>query len=215
MGKTKLNIVKAVLGFLGVSDADLVSRCNAVHDGMLNNPAYPAPPIDMPVFKTAIDAYAAAVAAALDGGKAAITARDKRRADMILMLRQLGHYVEVASKGDMNAFVTSGFVAKVTVRGPEQPVGQPVIASIDQGSNSGQLVVTIKNVPRARHYELRYGAVPVGGGAANWTTLLVATTKPPAAFNNLTPGGTYSFQVRAFGKLGYSDWSDPVSRMCI
>jgi hypothetical protein len=56
-----------------VSDADLVSRCNAVHDGMLNNPAYPAPPIDMPVFKTAIDAYAAAVAAALDGGKAAIT----------------------------------------------------------------------------------------------------------------------------------------------
>jgi hypothetical protein len=198
-----------------VADADLVSRCNAVHDGMLNNSAYPSPPIDMPAFKTAIDAYAASIAAALDGGKAAITARDKHRADMIIMLRQLGHYVEVASKGDMNTFVSSGFVAKVTVRGPEQPVGQPVIASIVQGSNSGQLVVTIKNVPRARHYELRFGAVPVGGGTITWTTSLVASTKPPTVFSNLTAGGTYSFQVRAFGKLGYSDWSDPVSRMCI
>jgi hypothetical protein len=130
------------------------------------------------------------------------------------MLHQLGHYVEVACKGDMNTFVSSGFVAVSRTRAPEQPVGQPVIASIDQG-NSGQLLVTIKNVPRARHYELRSGAVPVGGGAINWATILVATTKPPTVFNNLTPGGTYSFQVRAFGKLGYSDWSDPVSRMCI
>src|SRR5215467_11948090 len=107
MAKTKLNIVKAVLGFLGVSDADLVSRCNAVHDGMLNNPAYPTPPIDMPGFRTAIDAYTTAVAGALDGGKAAIAARDKGRGNVIIMLHQLGHYVEVACKGDLNTFVSS------------------------------------------------------------------------------------------------------------
>src|SRR2546426_6111968 len=44
--------------------------------GMLNNPAYPNPPVDMAGFKAAIDAYTAA--AALDGGKSAITERDKR-----------------------------------------------------------------------------------------------------------------------------------------
>ena len=38
--------------------------------------------------------------------------------------------------------------------------------------------------------------------------MLVPTTKPPTVLNNLTPGGTYTFQVRAYGKLGYSDWSD-------
>jgi hypothetical protein len=215
MAKTKLNIVKAVLGFLGVSDADLVSRLNAVHEGMFNNPAYPTPPVDMTAFKAAIDAYTAAVAAALDGGKTAVTARDKQREGMILMLRQLGHYVEVACKGDMNTFVSSGFVAAVRTRTPDQPVAIPAIASVDQGSNSGQLVVTIKSVPKARHYELESGAVPAGGGAINWTTILVATTKPSTVYSNLTPGGTYSFRVRAFGKLGYSDWSDPVSRMCI
>jgi hypothetical protein len=214
MATPKLDLIKAVLGFAGVPDADLVARCNAVHDGVTNNPAYPNPPIDMPGFKAAIDAYTTAIADALDGGKAAIAARNKRRGDVIIMLHQLGHYFEVACKGDMNTFVSSGFVAVSKTRAPEQPVATPAIASVDQG-NSGQLVVAIKNVAKARHYELRFGAVPVGGGAISWTTILVATTKPPTAFNSLTPGGTYSFQVRAFGKLGYSDWSDPVSRMCI
>jgi hypothetical protein len=93
-------------------------------------------------------------------------------------------------------------------------VGQPEIASVEQGT-SGQLIVTIKSVPKARHYELQSAAVPVGGGAINWTTQMMATTKPPSVFSNLNPGGTYSFRVRAYGKLGYSDWSDPVSRMTI
>jgi len=57
-------------------------------------------------FKAAIDAYTAA--AALDGGKSAITERDKRRADAVIMLRLLGHYVEVACKGDPHTFVSSG-----------------------------------------------------------------------------------------------------------
>ena len=32
-------------------DGDLLSRLNAVHDGMLNNPAYPNPPVDLAGFK--------------------------------------------------------------------------------------------------------------------------------------------------------------------
>jgi hypothetical protein len=214
MAKQKLDLIKAVVGFTGVPDADLVSRCNAVHDGMTNNPAYPNPPIDMPGFKAAIDAHTAAVAGALDGGTAAIVTRNKRRGDVIIMLHQLAHYVEVACKGDLNAFVSSGFVAVSTTRAPEQPVGQPEIASIEQGT-SGQFIVAIKPVAKARHYELESGAVPAGGGTISWVTQLVATTRPPTVFSNLTPGGTYAFRVRAFGKLGYSDWSDPVSRMCI
>ena len=147
MAKQKLDLIKAVVGFAGVPDADLVSRCNAVHDGMTNNPVYPSPPIDMPAFKTAIDAYTAAVAGALDGGKAAIATRNKRRGDVILMLHQLAHYVEVACKGDLNTFVSSGFVAASRTRAADQPVGQPEIASVEQGT-SGQLIVTIKNVPK-------------------------------------------------------------------
>jgi hypothetical protein len=42
-----LNVIKPALGVLGLSDADLLQRLNAAHDGMTNNPAYPNPPVDM------------------------------------------------------------------------------------------------------------------------------------------------------------------------
>jgi hypothetical protein len=90
MPKTKLNIIKPALGVTDMTDGDLLARLNAVHDGMLNNLAYPNPPVDMAGFKAAIDAYTAAAAAALDGGKSAIAERNKRRADAIVMLRLLG-----------------------------------------------------------------------------------------------------------------------------
>src|SRR2546426_12072388 len=109
--KTQLNSIKPQLGVTELADGDLLARLNAIHDGLLNNPAFPNPPIDMPGFKAAIDAYTAAATAALDGGKNAIAERNKRRTDAIVMMRPLGHYVEVACKGDTKAFVSSGFVA--------------------------------------------------------------------------------------------------------
>ena len=128
MPKTKLNIIKPALGVTHVSDTDLLARLNAIHDGLLNNPAFPTPPVDMAGFKAAIDAYTAAVAAALDGGKASIAERNKRRADVVIMMRLLGHYVEVACKGDTKTFISSGFVAAPThPRTPAQPLSAPSI----------------------------------------------------------------------------------------
>ena len=145
MPKTKLNIIKPALGVNQMPDGDLLARLNAVHGGMLNNPAYPNPPVDMAAFKAAIDAYTAAAAAALDGGKSAITERDKRRADAVILLRLLGHYVEVECKGDPPTSVSSGFVAATRQRTPSQPVSIPSIVKIDQGT-TGQLLVTIQSV---------------------------------------------------------------------
>jgi hypothetical protein len=214
MARAKVPIIKPVLGVIGMSDAVLLQRLNAVHEGMFNNPAYPNPPIDMPGFKAAIDAYTAASAETLGGGKAEITLRDKRRTDAIIMYRLLGHYVEATCKNDMNTFVSSGFVAAITgQRTPPQPVAVPNIVAVDHGS-AGQLLVTIQPVAKARNYELRYGLVATAGSTFNWTILVVASTKPATPVNNLNPGGTYTFQVRAFGRLGFSDWSSSVEKMC-
>jgi hypothetical protein len=32
--------------------------------------------------------------------------------------------------------------------------------------------------------------------------------------SSLTPGGKYAFQVCASGRLGYTDWSDPMTFIC-
>jgi len=214
MPKTKLNIIKPALGLTDMTDGDLLARLNAVHDGMLNNPAFPNPPVDMAAFKAAIDAYTAASAAALhDGGKTAIAERNKRRADALIMQRLLGHYVEGACKGDTKAFISSGFVpASARQRAPLQPIATPSILKVDQGQ-TGQLLVNIESV-KARSYELRYATV-AAGAPVNWTTIAVGKTKPATPIKNLTPGTTYTFQVRAFWKLGFSDWSPAVERMAI
>ena len=107
----QLKIIKAVLGTSGVSDTDFLARLNTIHDKMSANQAYPSPPVDMASFKAAIDGYEKAISAALDGGKAAITSRDKFRGDVSIMFHLLGHYVEAACKNDMDTFVSSGFVA--------------------------------------------------------------------------------------------------------
>src|SRR3989442_11058956 len=135
MPKTILNIIKPALGVSDITDSDLLARLNAVHDGMSNNPAFPNPPVDMAGFKAAIDAYTAAAAAALhDGGKTAVAERNKRRADALILLRLLGHYVEGACKGDTKAFISSGFVpASSRQRAPLEPIATPSILKIDQG----------------------------------------------------------------------------------
>src|SRR3989449_10374151 len=117
-----------------MSDNDLLSRLNAVHEKMLNNPAYPSPPVDMPGFKAAIDAFTAAVAATLEGGKAATVARDKRGTDAIIMFRLLDHYVEAACKNDMTTFVSSGFVRCTPgQRTPARSVDRPSLTAVAQG----------------------------------------------------------------------------------
>ena len=90
-------------------------------------------------FKAAIDAYTAAVAATLYGGKSATVERDKRRAEVIIMLRLLGHYVEGACKNDMSTFLSSGFLPASTAHQTPQPLSPPSAIRIDQG---GKLAMT-------------------------------------------------------------------------
>ena len=66
---------------------------------------------------------------------------------------------------------------------------------------------------KARIYELRSAAL-TGGTPGAWTIQLVPSAKGSAPVNGLTPGTSYALQVRAAGLLGYTDWSDSVTRMC-
>ena len=59
------------------------------------------------------------------------------------------------------------------------------------------------------------GLAVVGGRSRTGTQYLRRNTKAAAPINGLTPGTMYAIQVRAYGKLGYTDWSDSATRMCI
>jgi hypothetical protein len=114
----------------------------------------------------------------------------------------------------MDTFLSSGFRPRTTNRVAPQPLEQPMVVNLDQG-NTGELLVSIKAVRKAKHYELHYGPVGADGATpTSWVTVMLPNAKT-ATLNGLTPGTTYAFQVRAYGVLGYTKWSDSATRMCI
>ena len=115
----------------------------------------------------------------------------------------------------MAIFTSSGFQAASTTKVPPSPLPQPVIQNVDHGAISGEIVVQVQKIPRAKSYDIRYGATVNGAAPTSWTVKTVTKVKPPVGFQGLTPGTVYAFQVRALGTLGYTDWTDSMTCMCV
>ena len=214
---TKVTPIKASLAFVTAAPGDLYTFASSVFNGMNGNADYSNSPVDMPTFKTAIDAYDTLLAAALDGSKKVLTQRNHQGEVLIKILRQLAHYVEAACKDDMTIFISSGFQAVSKVRTATPPLSQS-IRKITEGPNSGVLLVWLLAVAGALSYELRWAPVATGSSATTapaWVSSLIPSTQPPATVPNLTPGTIYQFEVRVLTKNGWSDWSGNATRMAI
>src|SRR5262249_32270418 len=150
------------------------------------------------------------ITASLDGGKKAIADRDHQEQVVIKMMRQLSHYAEIACKDDMPTFLKSGFQPKSTARTSQTPLSQ-FIRKVAGGKALGQLLVILMAVIDATAYEVRVAGT-VNGTLGPWTTQMVTKTRPAVSFTGLTPGTTYTIQVRSFADpTGFSEWSDPVT----
>jgi hypothetical protein len=208
--------IRALIGLTKMTDSAVKSMLDAALNGLRDNAtAFPKPPVELPAYQAAIEAYHASIPAALDGSKTAIAQKTKLRDAAIKLYVQLAHYVEANCNDNVATFLSSGFQPVNTIKSGPQPLAQPAVSTVLQGPNSGQLKVRIGAVPRARSYELRYAAVPGAGGTpGSWAQQAIATTKP-TIIGGLTPGIVYAFQVRALGRLGHTDWSDAVTRMVI
>ena len=142
-----------------------------------------------------------------------IAEKNKQREIVVKMVRLLGRYVEFTSNSDMAVFQTSGFQAASTTKTTSEPLSEK-IRKIDHGANSGQILVWVRTVPKASSYEIRYAAAN-SPTPTQWSSIGVPKVKTPATITGLTPGTTYNFQARALTKDGYTDWSDPISFICI
>src|ERR1051325_4855278 len=207
--------LRVKVSYSGESDKDVAAEAVAVLDGLTGNTRFVNPPIDMAALRAEVEAYASAIAAAVTtGGKKAIADRRKQRTIVTKMLRVLGHWVEANCQDDLSILSSSGFQPVSTTRVPLQPLaGPPSIAKVDHGLNSGQVLVKVVAVPKALSYTLRYAAINADGKTAPWTEVSPFSNTRSVSVEGLTPGTTYAFQVRALGRLGYTDWSDSTTRM--
>jgi hypothetical protein len=212
---TVIKMIKALLDFTYKKPEQLLATGYAILKAFTGNLNFPNPPVDLNDFKSKLDAFAAAIADAKDGGKKAITLRDHLGGEIVRLMKLLAFYAELNCKEDMNIFLTSGFTPRSTTRTPPQPVAPTTVLSVDQGE-SGSFKVWMQAVRRAKNYQVRKGQVGVGGATpTSWDIVTVPNTKNPAVITGLTPGTTYAIQVRAYGTLGYSEWSDSSVRMAL
>ena len=209
---SQVKMIKPIDGFTRVSDTDVLARGTNVLTKLTDNANLPIPPLDLATLKAALDAFSAAITAALDGGKTAIAEKRNRQVVVIKMLRLLARYVEFACKDDMAIFETSGFEAAPTIRTTRPPLTEK-IRKVEHGANSGEITVWLKAVFQASSYEFRYIVANAGAGVP-WTTMPLSNVKAPILLKGLTPATTYLFTARALVKNSYTDWGDAVSFIC-
>ena len=78
---------------------------------------------------------------------------------------------------------------------------------IDRGANSGDVVVLPEKQTGAVAFDVRY-ALQGAGGALGPSTTVTVTKAKKVTISGLTLAGIYQFQIRALGKLDYTDWMD-------
>jgi hypothetical protein len=217
MATKKQPLIKPLESYTGLPAETVVTRGTTVYTGLKDNPNFttPPPPVDLATFKQNLDTLTTLNTEAKDGSKKVIAQQHKQLALVIKELRMLGRYVEVTSNGDMAIFKSSGFDPASTAKTPPQPTAKPVIQQIKHGPNMGQLTVHLKPSPKAGAYQMRYGSTINGAPPVQWITQEFKSVKPPVILSGLTPGTVYAVQVRALGTLGWSDWTDSDTCMCV
>jgi hypothetical protein len=80
--------------FKSQSAEQLITTTGAVITGLTDNPAFPAPTVDLKAVQAAADELNAALAAQAHGGTAATAEKNNKQEALIALLRKLKHYVE-------------------------------------------------------------------------------------------------------------------------
>src|SRR5947199_4100410 len=204
----KQHPIKAIINFRTLTADAVVTAAVNIAGTVYNNPKFTspqAPPVDQATLKSANDALASAIGAAVDGGKKAIAQKKAQKEVVVKLLEQLAHYAEANCKDDMTIFVSSGFTAKSSIRNTTPPVSES-IKKIAPGPDSGQILLSLMNTPGAASYEIRWAPVGDGGVPGAWRSqALGKIIKSPTTISGLSPATTYAFQPPPEKKApGYS-----------
>lgn len=199
--------IKVSLGFARLSDAELDTFAQGVIDSLTGNATYPTPPVTIPNLQAATDDFTAKLAACNTGGVLDTAAKNNSRQALLGDLRQVASYVQIRCNNNLELLLSAGFLAQSTNRASiplEQPQGLAI-----KSPNTGTLTATVRPVKNTSLYEGR-----IKGPTGDWQPSVFSGDSKRISFTGLTPGTTYTIQVRALGgSTGQSDWSDPSSHM--
>jgi hypothetical protein len=195
------------------SDRAVDGTAGSVLGKLPGNKNFPNPPVDPAVLQAALSDFRTAAAAAVKGGVHATAEKNRKKHELVALLRKLALYVQANCNEEVSILTSSGFQAASTVR-TLGPLPKPDAPAVENGHTT-QLLLTVPKVPKAKSYEVQVAPV-TGSTIGAWQGAGTFTKSRKLPVNGLTPATTYAFRVRAIGgTTGCSDWSDPVTHMCM
>jgi hypothetical protein len=193
--------------------SDLIQFSRSIHAKMVANATiFATPPVPMADFASAIDELEVAQQNTYGAGTSAQLIRNEKLATVKSILEELALYVQMVSKKDATIIDLAGMPMKS--RGPRRydtlAVPENLRAFIVR---KGVVGLKWNRIHNAKSYAIEYCADPMTEDG--WKSGMT-NSGANGRVENLAPGKTYWFRVRALGSDGLtSDWTEPLSQMVL
>ncbi len=202
--------MKCLSNFGTFTDGALENKCHVIINSLTGNASFPNPVPALATIEAASTAYSASLVEAGTGNRAAIALKNMRRAELTELLAQLCMCVNFLGNGQPELLLTTGFdVSKERV---PTVITVPQNLQVENGENSGQLLLSVTRVKGAASYLYEY-TTDSTLAPNTWVATSASTSK--LKFSNLVPGTLYYCRVGAVGPYGQLLYSPVLSRMVI
>jgi hypothetical protein len=127
--------VRVKLGFRNATNPQIKILGINVLTGMKGNPRFPDPFVDMATLEKAINEFDDAMIKQADGLRGSTAFRDKKRDELMELLRKEAAYVDSECGNDLEVLLSSGFPAWNTSRALS-PMPKVVIMKVGNGMSA-------------------------------------------------------------------------------
>lgn len=195
--------MKTKMKFKNLSIPMIIERARRIAKMMMGNAYFPAPVPSLAAFNAAIMALETAYNEAADGGKSKKAVMRLRKAELMKLVRKLAAYVEVASDGDEEIILSSGF--DIIKPRAYSTISQVLHLRTSGGIFPGSIHAIWDPVPGSGAYFLEISSTGPNGSYVLHRIVL----KTRFTLTGLTPAALYWIRVTAVGRDGYGLPSDP------
>jgi hypothetical protein len=198
------------VGLEGLSAMDKVAKALFIENKMTANAVFPTPSPTLAELKKGRETLEEAVAATLNGGKAATYAKDTAETALDELITRMAGYVVSVAGGDVGMILSSGF----DVRKRGSPIGNlpaPANLRADLTDMTGQIKVEWDTQRGAVDHEVQRNDTDPKE-EAGWKVVGM-TTKSRFLDEGLASGSVHWYRVKARGAAGDSPLSDPARAM--
>ncbi|MBL0310106.1 MAG: fibronectin type III domain-containing protein [Bacteroidetes bacterium] len=197
-------MAKVKLGFYGLTVPEQSLRLIHIIKEMTGNVNFPNPSPTLAVMLQAARDLSKAYEMSRNRDKEQVAIMNLRRAELLELVRQLGAYVQMASMGDVEKILSSGFgVAELPAARP--PVAQVQKIRVRQWSSLGSLRAIWGKVTAAEAYEVQLSD---SGPEDKFFKHYITVIGSRLTIKDLVPGKIYWVRVRAVGRRGAGLWSN-------